>query len=153
LLALLSLLFILDQRVSPVPVIVPAGVKEWMSTQMPFIQGWQQPVGAGVDVLVSLALSFTAAQILLWLLPSRHVNWNLLLPGAVFIASTLTLLNQLLGRILFLLGQRFQAYGVVGGVLVLSLWVWMVGAIIYYGQCLSIAIGRRQDGRSRQSPS
>ncbi|MEO1003044.1 MAG: YihY/virulence factor BrkB family protein [Cyanobacteria bacterium J06638_7] len=152
LLALFSLLFILDQRVSRGPLQVPAPIQDWLSIQLPFIQGWQQPVGAGVDVVVSLALSFTAAQLLLWLLPSRHVRWSLLLPGAVFIASVLTLLNQLLGRILIHLSERFQAYGVVGGVLVFSLWVWMVGAIVYYGQCLSIAMGRRQDGASRQSP-
>lgn len=146
LLVLFSLLFMLDQRVSRVPLHAPTSVKQWLSTQVPFMQGWQQPVSAGVDVVVSLALSFVAAQLLLWLLPSRHVRWTLLLPGAAFIASVLTLLNQLLGRILFLLSDRFQAYGVVGGVLVFSLWVWMVGAILYYGQCLSIATGRRQDG-------
>ncbi|MFO8239241.1 MAG: YhjD/YihY/BrkB family envelope integrity protein [Prochlorococcaceae cyanobacterium] len=146
LLALFSLLFILDQRVSRVPIQAPTSVKQWISTQLPFIQGWQQPVNASVDVVVSLALSFMAAQLLLWFLPSRHVGWTLLLPGAAFIALVLTLLNQLLGRILFLLGERFQAYGVVGGVLVFSLWVWMVGAIVYYGQCLSIATSRRQDG-------
>ncbi|MEX1324134.1 MAG: YihY/virulence factor BrkB family protein [Synechococcaceae cyanobacterium] len=150
LLAFFSLLFILDQRVSRVPLQAPASIKQWLSTQLPFIQGWQQPVSAGVDVVVSLALSFIAAHLLLWLLPSRHVRWTLLLPGAAFIASVLTLLNQLLGRILFHLGERFQAYGVVGGVLVFSLWVWMVGAILYYGQCLSIAMGRRQDGATRQ---
>ena len=152
LLVLFSLLFILDQRVSRVPLQVPTAVKQWLSSQLPFIQGWQQPVNAGVDLLVSLALSFTAAHLLLWLLPSRHVRWTLLLPGAAFIASVLTLLNQLLGFILVRLGERFQAYGVVGGVLVFSLWVWMVGAILYYGQCLSIAMGRRQDGPIRQNP-
>jgi membrane protein len=150
LLALFSLLFILDQRVSRVPFRLPPTVKQWLSTQLPFMQGWQHPVNAGVDVLVSLALSFTAAHLLLWLLPSRHVRWTLLLPGAAFIASVLTLLNQLLGLILLRLGERFQAYGVVGGVLVFSLWVWTVGAILYYGQCLSIAMGRRQDGPTRQ---
>ena len=29
----------------------------------------------------------------------------------------------------------FQAYGVVGGILLLSLWVWIVGALLYYGHC------------------
>lgn len=152
LLLLFSLLFILDQRVSRVPFQAPTSVKQWISSQLPFMQGWQQPVTATVDVVVSLALSFVAAQLLLWLLPSRHVRWTLLLPGAAFIALVLTLLNRLLGRILFVLGERFQAYGVVGGVLVFSLWVWMVGAIVYYGQCFSIATSRRQDGERGHGP-
>jgi membrane protein len=150
LLALLTLLFVLDQRISRAPLSAPVSLKQWLSVYMPTVQGWQQPVTAGVDVLVSFALSFTAAHILLWLLPSRHVRWSLLLPGAAFIASALTLLNLLLGRLLFHLGNRFQAYGVVGGVLVFTLWVWMVGAILYYGHCLSITMASRQDGRARQ---
>ncbi len=150
LLALLSLLFVLDQRVSRVPLHAPAGVRQWLKINLPLVQDWQQQVNAGVDVLVSFTLSFLAAQLLLWMLPTRPVRWNLLFPGAGFIASALTLLNLLLGRILFDLGQRFQAYGVVGGVLVFSLWVWMVGAILYYGQCLSITLSRRQDGRVGQ---
>jgi membrane protein len=150
LLALLSLLFVLDQRVSRAPLSLPASIKEWLSINMAALQWWQQPVTAGVDVLVSFALSFTAAHILLWLLPSRHVRWSLLLPGAAFIATALTLLNLLLGRVLLHLGNRFQAYGVVGGVLVFTLWVWMVGAILYYGHCLSITMASRQDGRARQ---
>ncbi|MCP9927221.1 YihY/virulence factor BrkB family protein [Cyanobium sp. CH-040] len=153
LLAVLSLLFVLDQRVSRVsrvPFPAPAALKQWLDSNLPVLQGWQQQVTAGVDVLVSFALSFLAAHLLLWMLPSRPVRWNLLFPGAAFIASALTLLNLLLGRILLALGQRFQAYGVIGGVLVFSLWVWMVGAILYYGQCLSITMGRRQDGVAGQ---
>lgn len=152
LLVLLTLLFVLDQRVSRFQFQAPVSVKQWLSSNLPLVQGWQQQVNAGVDLLVSFSLSFVAALLLLWILPSRHVRWDLLLPGAAFIASALTLINLMLGRILFDLGQRFQAYGVVGGVLVFSLWVWMVGAILYYGQCLSIAMGRRQDGAARPLP-
>jgi membrane protein len=52
----------------------------------------------------------------------------------------------LLGRSLVVLGVRFQAYGVVGGVLVLTFWVWLVGVILYYGQCLSVVVSRRGAG-------
>lgn len=150
LLALLSLLFVLDQRVTRLPVYTPAGLKQWLTQSLPFLRTWQQPASAGVDLLVSFTLSFTAVQLLLWLLPSRQVGWSRHLPGAGFTASALTLLNLLLGRILIHLGERFQAYGVVGAVLVFSLWVWLVGAILYYGQCLSITMARRQDGQARQ---
>jgi membrane protein len=150
LLALLTLLFVLDQRVARAPLNAPASLKQWLSLHMSPVQSWQQPVTAGVDVLVSFALSFTAAHILLWMLPSRHVRWSFLLPGAAFIASALTMLNLLLGRLLLHLGNRFQAYGVVGGILVFTLWVWMVGAILYYGHCLSITMATRQDGQARR---
>jgi membrane protein len=52
----------------------------------------------------------------------------------------LSLLNTVLSFSLFSLGNRFQAYGVIGGVLVLTLWVWLVGVIIYFGQCWSVEL-------------
>jgi len=45
------------------------------------------------------------------------------------------------------LGSRFQAYGFIGGVLVLTLWVWMVGVIIYFGQCWSVVIASMRRSR------
>jgi membrane protein len=53
---------------------------------------------------------------------------------------------------LFLLGLRFQAYGVIGGVLVLTLWVWLVGVVLYYGQCLSLVLLRGPFRESLQLP-
>ena len=90
----------------------------------------------------------------LWLLPSRRIPWRPLLPGALLAGVSITLLNLLLGRTLFLLGLRFQTYGVVGGVLVLTLWVWLVGVILYYGQCLSVVLALQdRGGRSTLPPS
>jgi membrane protein len=67
---------------------------------------------------------------------------------------SITLLNLLLGRTLFLLGLRFQTYGIVGGVLVLTLWVWLVGVILYYSQCLAVVLALQAPrGRSAPSPS
>ena len=57
-----------------------------------------------------------------------------------------------MGRTLLLLGLRFQTYGVVGGVLVLTLWVWLVGVILYYGQCLSVVLALQKPG-GRSAPS
>ena len=34
-------------------------------------------------------------------------------------------------------------FPIVGAVFVLGLWVWLVGVIIYYGQCLSVVLHRR----------
>lgn len=104
----------------------------------------QRPVSLGVDLAISLVVSFFASLLFLWLLPSRRIAWRPLMPGALLISFSLTLLNVLLGRILVLLGLRFQAYGVVGGVLVLTLWVWLVGVVIYYGQCLCLVLDRRE---------
>ena len=47
------------------------------------------------------------------------------------------------------LGNRYQAYGVIGGVLVLTLWVWLVGVILYFGQCLSVELAAVRLAKTR----
>jgi membrane protein len=111
---------------------------------LPIARDLQRPVSSILDLLISLFIAIVLAMLLLWVLPSRRVAWQPLFPGALLIGSTLTILNFLLARILLAVGVRFQAYGLVGGVLLLSLWVWLVGVIIYYGQCLCVVLDRRQ---------
>ena len=63
-----------------------------------------------------------------------------LIPGSLLIGLLLSLLNLILGLSIVSLGSRFQAYGVIGGVLVLTLWVWLIGVVFYYGECLSVEL-------------
>jgi membrane protein len=58
------------------------------------------------------------------------------------IGFALTVLNLAVSRSILSLGARFQAYGVIGSVLVLTLWVWMVGVVIYFGQCWSVELAK-----------
>ena len=73
-------------------------------------------------------------------LPSHRVPWRPLIPGALIIGVLLSALNIVLGLSIVSLGTRFQAYGVIGGVLILTLWVWLIGVIFYFGQCLSVEL-------------
>ena len=86
-------------------------------------------------------LGFSALALLLqFLLPSRRVPLKPLIPGSVLIGVLFTILNLAVSRSILSLGTRFQAYGVIGGVLVLTLWVWMIGVVIYFGQCWSVVL-------------
>jgi membrane protein len=87
------------------------------------------------------------ALLLQGLLPSRRVPLKPLIPGAFMIGTLLTILNLAVSRSILSLGSRFQAYGFIGGVLVLTLWVWMVGVIIYFGQCWSVVIASMRRNR------
>ena len=80
------------------------------------------------------------ALLLQFLLPSRKVPFLPLIPGSLLIGFLLTILNLAVSRSVLSLGSRFQAYGVIGGVLVLTLWIWMVGVVIYFGQCWSVEL-------------
>ena len=74
------------------------------------------------------------------LLPSRKVPLKPLLPGSILIGIGLTTLNLAVSKSILSLGVRFQAYGFIGGFLVLTLWVWLLGVILYFGQCWSVVI-------------
>ena len=74
------------------------------------------------------------------LLPSRKVPLKPLIPGSVLIGIGLTTLNLAVSKSILSLGVRFQAYGFIGGFLVLTLWVWLLGVVLYFGQCWSVVI-------------
>lgn len=143
LVVLFGFLIAIDQLFTNMRLFGSAGLRDGLLNLWPWAALIQQPVSWGLDMAISLLLSISASLLLLWVLPSRRINWRPFLPGALVIGISLTFLNLVLGRVLLSLGVRFQAYGLVGGVLVLSLWVWLVGVIIYYGQCLSVVLHRR----------
>jgi membrane protein len=147
LVSLFALLIVVDQTFTNMRLLGSAGLRDVLLTLWPWARSLQQPVSWGLDLLISLLLSIVASLLLLWVLPSRRIRWRPLLPGALLIGTSLTFLNLVLGRVLVTLGVRFQAYGLVGGVLVLSLWVWLVGVILYYGQCLCVVLDRRRHAR------
>jgi membrane protein len=121
-------------------------VRQWVLLNLPAPLRLLPPFSFATDLLLSSLLAFVAALALLWVLPSHRIRLRPLLPGAVLIGISLTLLNVLVGRSLLSLGTRYQAYGVVGGVLVLTLWVWAGALIFYYGQCLSVVFARSRFG-------
>jgi len=143
LLALMGLFISFDQLISSQRLLGSLDLRETLLRAFPLALQWQRPVVLGVDVLVSLLITCAASMLFLWWLPSRQVAWRRLLPGAVLCALALTGLNLVLGRVLVALGLRFAAYGVVGGIMLLTLWVWLVGVIIYYAQCFSVVSASR----------
>jgi len=74
------------------------------------------------------------------LLPSRKVPLKPLLPGSLHIGIGLPTLTLAVSKSILSLGVRFQAYGFIGGFLVLTLWVWLLGVILYFGQCWSVVL-------------
>jgi len=144
---LMGLFIALDQLISSRRLLGSLDLRTSLLQVLPQSLVWQRPVALGLDLLVSLLLTFAGSLLFLWWLPSRRLRWRPLIPGAALSSLALTLLNLLLGRVLLVLGLRFQAYGVVGGILVLTLWVWLVGVILYYAQCFSFVAAARGLGR------
>ena len=145
LLVLIGPLIVLDQWISNIRFLGYHLLRRWVDPLVPSLLRPGGSVSLGFDLLISLVLTSLATLLLLWWLPSRRIPWRPLLPAGVLTAVAITLLNLLLGRFLLVLGFRFQAYGVVGAFLLLSLWVWMIGVLLYYGHCLAVVLSRRGD--------
>ncbi len=141
---MIGLLVVIDQISTNIRMIPGAVLNEltqtspWLTKSLsafPVIE-----VGQFVIPLIGLSVM---ALLLQALLPSRRVPLRPLIPGAVMIGTLLTILNLTVSRSILSLGSRFQAYGFIGGVLVLTLWVWLIGVIIYFGQCWSVELASR----------
>jgi membrane protein len=139
-------LLILDQLIGNFRVLGSTLLRKWLSDVLAPRYAFLGSFSAGADLLLSCLLGFLSVMVLLWLLPSRRVPWRPLIPGALLISTVSTTLTILLGRLLFGMGLRFQAYGVIGGILLLMLWLWLVGVILYFGQCMSVTIARSRCG-------
>jgi membrane protein len=148
----LAPLIVLDQWISNIRFLGFAFIRAWVDPWIPTFMRAKASVSFGLDISISFVITFLVTLLLLWWLPSRRIPWRPLVPAAAVAGSAITLLNLLLGRSLLALGVRFQAYGVVGCVLLLSLWVWIVGALLYYGHCLAVLLARRPQGRRSALP-
>ena len=145
---LIGFFVVLDQLTTNLRLLSPGSWRLMLQSWLPsWLKLWSPVpwvVDAGLSLLISCSLSFA----LIAILPTRRVPAKALVPGALLIGVALTTLNVALGRSLLSLGQRFQAYGVIGGVLLLSLWVWLVALVVYYGMALSVVVSRRRDGEA-----
>lgn len=144
-------LIVLDQWISNIRFIGFNFVRSWVDPLLPAMLRPGISVSFGLDLVISLAIAILVTLALLWWLPSRRIPFAPLVPAAVLVGSAITLLNLLLGRSLLALGLRFQAYGVVGCILLFTLWIWILGALLYYGHCFAFVRSRSLPGR-RSTP-
>lgn len=151
LLMLAALLLLIDQLFSNLRVFGFKVLHQWMLQLLPRSFHWIASISIGIDSLISLLTAFAVSLLYLWLLPSRRINPRHLLAPSLLVGSAILLLNLGLGRLIVTLGERFQAYGVVGGVLILTLWIWLVGVVLYYGQCLGVVLSRRSPSGGRSA--
>jgi len=137
----IGFLMVLDQ-ISANLRMIPSNVLENLTKSNNLISYFLQKlpllqVGQFAIPLIGFSLM---ALLLQALLPSRKVPLRPLLPGSFLIGIGLTTLNLAVSKSILSLGVRFQAYGFIGGFLVLTLWVWLLGVILYFGQCWSVVI-------------
>ncbi|MGB3135890.1 MAG: YihY/virulence factor BrkB family protein, partial [Nodosilinea sp.] len=104
------------------------------------VNQWVVVVGIDQVQLLSwlrLGISFVTltlvVMVLYKMLPSTRVAWRDVWLGALFTAVLWLMLQQLISNSVISLGSQFRSYGVVGGVMVLMLWIYLTSQIFFLG--------------------
>jgi membrane protein len=95
-----------------------------------------------IDVFTTLQLlqmssSFLILTLVLMVLfralPSVRVIWSDVWLGAIITAALFMILQNLVSRSVISFGSQFNSYGVVGGVMVLMVWIYLTSQIFFWG--------------------
>lgn len=71
--------------------------------------------------------------ILFKVLPSTRVRWSDIWLGALITTTLLTLLQNLVSNSVIQIGSQYRSYGLIGGVMVLLLWIYFTCQIFFIG--------------------
>ncbi|RLM50391.1 YihY/virulence factor BrkB family protein [Halorubrum sp. Atlit-28R] len=107
-----------------------------------------------VEVASVLALPVLLAVVFLpmyYLLPQPAVGVREALPGAAFAAVGWTLLQA--GFQVYAAGAaQYQAYGVIGGILLLVTWLYLAAVVVVLGGVVNVVLADRGDGGEGRPP-
>ena len=141
---LLALVLLINQITTPFRLLW-SSIWSSLGSLSPWLpQPWEVPARTLISVLGSWLGVVIATVLLFSYLPSRRPRLGLLWQGSLLVATGLTLVNPLLGRALVWAGSRFLAYGLVGGIILLTLWIWLLGLILYFGMAWTVALTQRR---------
>ena len=91
---------------------------------------------------ISFFLILSVIMGLFKVLPSRRVQWKDIWLGALMTVGLLMLVQSLVSNGFIQIGEQFRAYGVIGNVMVLLLWIYLVFQIFFLGCEFSVIYSR-----------
>lgn len=124
-------------------------ILEHFSDKINFITGNNLTFFSTLDFGSSFLMLTVIVTVLLKILPSTWVAWEDVWLGGLTTATLLTLLRYLVSNSIVSLGSRFQSYGVIGGVMVLLLWIYLTSQIFFLGGELTYVYARIFGSRCR----
>ena len=104
------------------------------------VNQWVVVIGLDEVQLLSwlrLGISFVTLTLVVMVLyktlPSTRVGWRDVWLGSLVTSVLWLILQQLISNSVISLGSQFRSYGVVGGVMVLMLWIYLTSQIFFLG--------------------
>jgi len=86
-----------------------------------------------VQASISYLMIATVIMALFKVLPSCRIAWQSIWLGALLTTLLLMLLQNFVSNGIIRIGESFQAYGVIGNVMVLLLWIYLIFQIFFLG--------------------
>lgn len=99
-----------------------------------------------INFLLSLAILTLLFQFIFKILPDALIKWDHVLPGAILTAVLFTIGKTILGYYIGTSGA-VSAYGAAGSLIILLLWVYYAGQILFFGAEFAKAYTLRKVGR------
>ncbi len=104
-----------------------------MDRTIPMLEFNTLLIARTLQISSSFMLVALAVLLLLRFLPSTVTPWNDLWPGAFLTTGLLIGLQQLISRNMIQIGGQYQSYGVIGGVMILMMWIYFTCQIFFFG--------------------
>jgi len=121
---------------------------EWWAEFSPNTARWILVADRGVAFLLTpLVLS-----VFFWLLPVTKVHWRDVWPAGLLTAALIALSRYLIGFYLRF-SSTSEAYGAAGSLVILLIWVYVTGMVVFYGASFSHAWAQVFGSRSEQTSS
>lgn len=115
-----------------------------------FIQIDELILTRGLQTSSSFLILAAAVCILYKILPSVYVAWGDVWLGALLTALLLVGLQQLVSNSVISIGSHFLSYGVIGGVMILLLWIFLTCQIFLLGCVFSYSYAHLFGSRRRE---
>jgi membrane protein len=87
----------------------------------------------GLQTGITFFLLTAVVMTLFKILPSTQVKWGDIWIGAMITVGLFMFLQRLVGSGIVSIGEQFKAYGVLGSVMVLMLWIYLTFQIFFLG--------------------
>lgn len=86
-----------------------------------------------LQITTSFLILFGLLMMLYRFLPATRIFWKDVWCGALIASGLLLCLQQGVSNSVISFGSNFQSYGVIGGVMVLMVWMYLTSQIIFFG--------------------
>lgn len=120
-------------------------------SQFPWVKLNEIELANGLQAGSSMAILAVTNLILFKILPSIHIAWRDIWPGALLTAGLLVGLQRLVSNSIITIGSKYASYGVIGGVMILLLWIYFVCQIFLLGCEFSYVYANLFGSRRRQN--